>query len=299
MIIKNLFEEAERIIADESILNRSEDFQRQYEIIHSRKWDRVTSEPDIINSLFVQAASYSVVRKYFKILYPEDIWLLDKHYGTRFFKPKLVPKLNYDEWVDAVLTWGNVLLKEEHVPQAKTLESLVSQLKKARGDDWNSYSKKPRSRIILSLATALPIIKKEVLNNPSAFLDKLDALSTNNPGKAFNYAATCSKGVIGMGDALVCNFLKELGLLYYVKVDVHVSDFMDTIALCNKLNNKDAFIMSWLLAREAGIKPFFLDKILYVGGKYTKPQFMRLFDRYKAQYILSINSLVSQIPEYR
>jgi hypothetical protein len=298
MIIKNLFEEAENIIAAECNSNRSEDFQRQYEIIRSRRWGRVTSEPDILNNLFVQAASYSVVRKYFKILYPEDIWLLDSHYDTNFFKAKLVPALTYDDWVNAVITCGNVLLKEEHFPQAQTLESVVSQLKEARGATWSSYEKKPRSRIVLSLATALPKVRKEVLKDPSAFLDKLDVLSKNHPGKAFDYATSFSKGIIEMGNPLVCNFLKELGLLYFVKVDVHVAGFMDNIAFCKTFSKKDAFIMSWLLAKEAGIEPFFLDKILYVGGKYTKPQLMRLFDRYKVQYVSAINSLTSRISEY-
>lgn len=298
MAIKDLFDEAETIVARACRLSSSMDFQRQYEIIRTRKWDRVTNEHNILNNLFIQAASYSVVRKYFKILYPEDIWRLDGHYGTRFFKAGTTPALSYDDWITAVIQWGNVLLGEEGLPNVQALDSVVSHLKNAKKNTWMSYTKKPRSRIVLSLATALPKVQKEVLPDPSAFLDKLDVVSKNHPGKAFDYATLFSRGIIEMGNPLVCNFLKELGLLYYVKVDVHVGDFMDNIAFCKTFSKKDAFIMSWLLAKEAGIEPFFLDKLLYVGGKYTKPQLMRLFHQYKSQYVNAVNALTTKVPEY-
>jgi len=69
-----------------------------------------------------------------------------------------------------------------------------------------------------------------------------------------------------MGPPLVCNFLKELGLLYFVKVDVHVKTFVGlATSSCKKLSEKDQFILSWLLAREVDMKPFFLEVL-------TKPR---------------------------
>ncbi len=102
-----------------------------------------------------------------------------------------------------------------------------------------------------------------------------------------------------MGNALVCNFFKELGLLYYVKVDVHVGDFINKVSFCKEFSKRDAFIMSWLLAREARMEPFFLDKILYVGGKYLKPQMTELFKKHREEYIRDINSLTSEMQKYR
>ena len=101
-----------------------------------------------------------------------------------------------------------------------------------------------------------------------------------------------------MGNPLVCNFFKEMGLLHYVKVDVHVSDLIADISFQKKLNGKEQFILSWLLAREAGMEPFFLDKILYVGGKYCKPRFKSLFEKHRAEYIDAVNRLCAEIPAF-
>src|SRR3990170_3765347 len=57
MAIKKLFEEAQRIIADECKHNKTEDLLCQYEIIQTRKCESLTKEPDILNNLAVQAAS--------------------------------------------------------------------------------------------------------------------------------------------------------------------------------------------------------------------------------------------------
>jgi hypothetical protein len=195
------------------------------------------------------------------------------------------------------LAWGRHLLKKEGLPEQKTLDDLVSKLKHAKQHTWKSYTKQPESRIVLSLATALPKVKKEILSDPVAFLSRYDEISMRHPGKAFDLATRFSEGIIEMGNSLVCNFLKELGLLYYVKIDVHVGDFVN-IVFCKQFNKKEQFILSWLLAKEAGIEPFFLDKILYVGGKYAKQKIKRLFDQYREHYVSAVNHMVSHLSNY-
>ena len=298
MIIQKIFQEAQIIIADESKRNRSEDLFRQYEIIRTRKWDKITEEPGILNNLVIQACSYSVVRKYFQVLYPEDIHRFDLHYSTRFFKKDSAPSYLYGDWVNIVLTWGKYLLSKEGLREQQTLDGLVGELKHAKQNTWNSYTKQPESRIVLSLATALPKVKMEVLSDPLAFLLRYDRISMDHPGRAFDLATRFSEGIIEMGNPLVCNFFKELGLLYYVKIDVHVGDFVSSIAFCKQFNKKEQFILSWLLAKEAGMEPFFLDKILYVGGKYAKQKMMGLFNQYREQYVSAVNHIVSQLPKY-
>ncbi len=257
MTVQKIFQKAQIIIADECKRNRNEDLTRQYEIIRTRRWDKITKESDILNNLVVQATSYSVVRKYFQVLYTDDIHRFDLHYSTKFFKNNTAPNYPYGDWVNIVLTWGKYLLSKEGLPEQKTLDDLVGKLKQAKQNTWGSYAKQPESRIVLSLATALPKVKKEVLSDPLAFLSRHDKISIDHPGKAFDLATQFSEGIIEMGNPLVCNFFKELGLLYYVKIDVHVGDFVNNIAFCKQFNKKEQFILSWLLAKEAGMEPFF------------------------------------------
>jgi hypothetical protein len=295
-VVATLFADAERLIGAEVARNASEDLRRQFEIIRTRRFERVTDEPGILNNLIIQASSYSVVRKHFGALYPDEIWKFDREYGTYFFEAGKVPAYGYGDWERIVLAWGNGLLGEAGEAPVSDLPALVQALRRAREADWSSFSKRPRSRIILSLATALPKVRREVLANPTAFLDRLDELSRRHPGRAYEAADRFADGILQMGNPLVCNFFKELGLLYYVKVDVHVGDFIDELALKRDLGPKQQFILSWLLAREAGMAPFFLDKILYVGGKYCKPALKTLFQSRRSAYEREVRRLIEEIP---
>jgi hypothetical protein len=295
-VVAPLFAEAERLIRAEVARNRSDDLKRQFEIIESRRFHRVTDEPGILNNLIIQASSYSVVRKYFGALYPDEIWKFDREFGTHFFEVGKAPRYAYAAWERIVLAWGNGLLAQQGESAVSDLAALVQGLRRARDTDWASYSKQARSRIILSLATALPKVRREVLANPTAFLDRLDGLSRRHPGRAYEAADRFAEGILQMGNPLVCNFFKELGLLYYVKVDVHVGDFIDELALKRDLGPKQQFILSWLMAREAGMPPFFLDKILYVGGKYCKPTLKALFQSRRSAYEREVNRLIDEIP---
>lgn len=294
-VVASLFAEAEHLIGREAAHNPSDDLQRQFEIIRTRRFDRVTDQSGILNTLIIQASSYSVVRKYFGVLYPDEMWKFDREYGTHFFEVGKVPTSDYGDWERIVLAWGNGLLEGEGEARATDMAALVQGLRRARDADWASYSKQPRSRIILSLATALPKVRREVLPNPVAFLDRLDEVSRSHPGRAYEAADRFADGILQMGNPLVSNFFKELGLLYYVKVDVHVRDFIEELALKRDLRPKQQFVLSWLLAREAGMAPFLLDKILYVGGKYCKPALRSLFQRRRAAYEREINRLVDEV----
>lgn len=297
-VVGALFAEAERLIGAEAARNPAEDLRRQFAIISSGQFDRVTDEAGILNNLVVQASSYSVVRKHFRVLYPEAMWKFDREYATRFFEVGKVPALGCGDWERIVLRWGNVVLQDAGAPPASDLDALLQSLRRVGEADWSSFSKRPRSRIILSLATALPKVQREVLPDPVAFLDGLDALSRSHPGRAYEAAGRFADGILQMGNPLVCNFFKELGLLYYVKVDVYVGDFIDELEPTRALGAKQQFVLSWLLARDAGMAPFFLDKILYVGGKYCKPALKGLFQSRRSAYEREVRRLIEAIPAY-
>lgn len=300
MPIKQLFKEAQNIIALECQTNNNPDLHAQYEIIRTQKYDKLLEESDILNCLVVQASSYSVVRKFFKVLYAEDIYRFDQYYSSHFFKKAIKPDYLYEDWIKIVLFWGNNLLSKNQLPQCNEIYSLIKAMDKAEREDIeNLNSLKPVPRIVFSLATALPKVKKDILLNSTKFYIKADELSSKYPGRAFDYAENFSKDIKQMGTGLVCNFFKELGLLQYVKVDVHVKDFLENLNTdCKKLNQKRNFILSWLLAKEAGMEPFYLDKILYVGGKYVKPKIKALFNSYRNEYENTLKRLISQISNY-
>ncbi|MDD5452200.1 MAG: hypothetical protein PHT49_09935 [Desulfovibrionales bacterium] len=292
MRISELFSEAEKIIAEETQKNKDPDLLRQYEIIRTRRWPKQTKEHQILNNLAMAAASYSAVRKTFKVLYPEDIFRFDGHYSSCHFRKCTEPLYQYDDWVRITLSWGNSILEEAGIPEQDNLNSLIEILK------GRVSTKKHRPRLVLSLATALPKVKQEILADPESFWDMYDKVSRQHPGKAFDYAKEFSSGIIQMGPPLICNFFKELGLLYYVKTDVHLGNFLKQLASsCKKLKEpKEQFILTWLVAREIGMEPFFLDKILYVGGKYAKDQLTHLFERHHSEYLATVERLVLQIP---
>lgn len=294
MEIKELFSEAEKLIAEETKVNRDPDLLSQYEIIRARNWPKQIKDHQILNNFAIAAASYSVMRKSFKVLYPEDISNFDQHFSTFHFKPNTEPTLNYEDWVGVTLSWGNCILREYCISEQNNLESLIVKFKTSA-----ISSNKIRPRLVYSLASGLQKVKTLILANPESYWEKYNELSQQHPGKAFNYARDFSVGITQMGTPLVCNFLKELGLLYYVKTDVHLSNFLGQMtSTCKKLSEKEQFILTWLLAKEIGIEPFYLDKILYVGGKYSQPSVTRLFARHKSEYLGTVQRLVQKIPTY-
>ena len=297
--IKALCNDMERLIAEECDHNSSEDLRKQYAIIRDRSWDRLASESDILNSLIIQASSYSVLRKSFGVLYPEDIWKFDSAYGSEYFSPQTVPTFDYQQWVTIVLDWGNRLLAGDGGAHQNSLDSLVSELELTYQNGAQELSpRKPKSRLVLSLATALPKVRANMLSDAPGFFEKVDDLSRHSPAAAFDYASQFAEGIIGMGSALVANFLKEIGLLYFVKVDVHLGGLIGEIAGGKKLSERKQFILSWLLAREADMEPFFMDKIFYVGGKYLKPGMRALIQQHRNGYQQAVNELMAKVPGY-
>lgn len=294
MEIKELFAGAEKIIAEKTMKNRDPDLLKQYEIIRSRNWPKQIEEYQILNNYVMAAASYSAMRKNFKVLYPEDIANFDQHFSTHHFKRGTEPKFTYEDWIRVTLSWGNCVLREYGVAPQDDLNSLVQKMKTA-----SISSNLHRPRLVYSLASGLPKVKKLILTDSEDFWGKCDSLSRQHPGKAFNYAKDFSSDIIQMGTPLICNFLKELGLLYYVKTDVHLSNFLGKmVSTCKKLTEKEQFVLTWLLANEVGIEPFYLDKILYVGGKYTKDALSRLFEHHKTEYLATVQRHIQQIPNY-
>ena len=199
MRISELFSEAQEIIAEETQRNKNPDLLRQYEIIRTRKWPKQTKEHQVLNNLAIAATSYSAVRKTFNVLYPEDIFRFDGHFSTGHFRNGIEPLYHYDDWARITLSWGNTILEELGIPKQDRLLNLIEKLKLAKRNEWKSFSKQHRPRLVLSLATALPKVKREILADPDSFWLEFDRTSRQHPGKAFDSAKAFSVDIIAGG----------------------------------------------------------------------------------------------------
>lgn len=80
-----------------------------------------------------------------------------------------------------------------------------------------------------------------------------------------------STKINGMGFALACDALKEMGYINYVKPDVHIQDVCYELGLCDSRNQIEVFETMIKLADECKITPYKLDKIFWLicSGRYT------------------------------
>lgn len=75
------------------------------------------------------------------------------------------------------------------------------------------------------------------------------------------------KEVRGLGFALACDFLKELGYLNFAKPDVHLSDIFMKLSLCDS-NADDYGVFKAIIrvARHCGVSPYEVDKMFWLTG---------------------------------
>ena len=79
-----------------------------------------------------------------------------------------------------------------------------------------------------------------------------------------------STKIKGIGFALACDFLKELGYVDYVKPDIHLIDICYKAGLCEDRNEIKVFETMVKIADECKITPYKLDKIFWLicSGNY-------------------------------
>ena len=70
--------------------------------------------------------------------------------------------------------------------------------------------------------------------------------------------------VHGMGFALACDFLKELGYECYPKPDVHLKEVFCELGLASSKDDYEVFEAIVRVARNAGVTPYCLDKTVWL-----------------------------------
>lgn len=94
----------------------------------------------------------------------------------------------------------------------------------------------------------------------------------------------------GVGFALACNALKELGNLKYVKPDVHLMDICEELQL-SKRAQIDVFEVITKIAEENGVEPYKVDKVLWLicSGNFYKDNIK--IESHKAELIRKLKAL--------
>ena len=72
-----------------------------------------------------------------------------------------------------------------------------------------------------------------------------------------------SKKIRGIGFALACNALKDIGYLDYVKPDVHLIDICDALGITGR-DQIEVFDAMQQIAKDNNITPYKLDKVLWL-----------------------------------
>lgn len=90
-----------------------------------------------------------------------------------------------------------------------------------------------------------------------------------NPETRMALPLMISTKIRGMGFALACNALKELGYVDYPKPDVHIIDICETFGLSSR-NPYDAFEAIVRIAKDNNVTPYEVDKVLWLicSGNY-------------------------------
>ena len=151
------------------------------------------------------------------------------------------------------------------------LHELASSIQIKRNYDLKSKKFKPRMiSVLLSGSDKMAVKLKNGIDN---FYNELNSINNGTGDQIWQYVSSFSKDIYNVGPNLICDFIKGIGFERFVKVDHHFKkEFPQLLGLdeCNRLSNKEHFILSQQLADLIQMSPFHLDHLLYQWGRYKK-----------------------------
>ena len=107
-----------------------------------------------------------------------------------------------------------------------------------------------------------------------------------------------SEAVSGVGFALACDFLKEMGYANFPKPDVHLKRIFEALRLCpDPWDTYQLFKSIVRLARHAGVTPYAADKALWLIGSgrfYDNPEIGNdgRIGSHRAEFIARMNQIL-------
>lgn len=165
---------------------------------------------------------------------------------------------NPGEVLEKYKDWGSVLdqVKEQLKPRGKMRSESQS--------IWPKYC-----RTILSAASFV-----EQFKSADDFLGWVDFFDKDERSRA-SLPMLIDKEIDGLGFALACDFLKELGYVKFPKPDIHLRDIFTALKLCDsKADNYQLFKAIVRLANNAKVSPYEADKVFWLigsGNFYNHP----------------------------
>lgn len=106
-------------------------------------------------------------------------------------------------------------------------------------------------------------------DNVEAFKKMIGTIASYFPGTMMIPRLICGE-IRGMGEALACDFIKEIGYVEYAKPDVHINYIIRKVCRNEKMTAKEILEKVQQIAEDAGVSAFAVDKILWLiaSGKY-------------------------------
>ena len=149
------------------------------------------------------------------------------------------------------------------------------------GDDWKRLLKdvekrlQPAGKIRKTRRSIWPNFCKCILSSASFMVQFSDAKDFYGWVSFFNrdtrsrmsLPLLMSAEIHGVGFALACDFLKELGYFGYPKPDVHLRKIFEGLGFCPKGSNDLRLCRAIVsLAKDVGVTPYEADKVFWLVG---------------------------------
>lgn len=154
------------------------------------------------------------------------------------------------------------VLKKYGTDWVAILDDIVAKVKprgeirRAPRSIWPNYC-----RTILSAARFL-----EQFSSAKDFLGWVEFFD-KDPRSRVGLPMLLDQEIEGLGFALSCDFLKEMGYVNFCKPDVHLRDIFTALGLCEKKPSEyQVFRAVVRLARHAGVSPYNADKVFWLIG---------------------------------
>lgn len=98
-----------------------------------------------------------------------------------------------------------------------------------------------------------------------AFYGWVEPLDLDEDGR-IEVATRIAGQIDGMGFALVCDFLKEVGFTNFSKPDVHIKEIFSQLGLSRSKDDLEVFKAVGRVARNAGVTPHEVDQLFWLVG---------------------------------